>query len=125
MRVGAVFAALSTAGALSLTVAQTSHPFVGTWKVNWHGKKGNFEAALVLTEFNGTWQTFAANKYDPCVGRKVPVVIQEVGPTSITAVLKFSEALRGCRDSTVTITRIDANTASGTREAATLRFTRE
>lgn len=116
----AMFFAVSSCAAFG----QSSNPFIGKWKVTWQGEKRTGEAALVIEETGGSWQTFAKSRRDNCVGLKVPIAVESSSGNAMTIKLKFS-VLQGCSDSTVELKRVDDKTVSGTRGSADLVLTRE
>ena len=109
-----------------ITTAQTPSAFVGSWKVTWEGDKRQHEARLVLAESGGgSWKTFAQKKGNPCMGREVPVSIEGLSQDTIVLKLKFSEAIAGCTDSSVTLKRLNDKAISGSREDVALTIVRE
>jgi hypothetical protein len=122
MRYVVLVTLLATAPVAAL--AQTESPFYGQWAVTWEGKKQVYEARLVVGAQGGTWKTSAREKNNPCVGRDVPVKIASISPQEATLTLAFSEALSGCKDSTVVL-KLDGTAVTGTREANALTLKRE
>jgi hypothetical protein len=97
--------------------AQTPAFWVGTWKVNWPGAHGRVnEAKMVVTEAGiGSWQTFTRALDNPCIGKEVPIQVEQASDTEAKIVLKFADAIAGCANSTVELKVGDNKTVSGTR----------
>jgi len=104
--------------------AQTPAGFVGNWTATWQGERRPFEAKVVLTSSGGTWKTAAANRNDPCVGIEAPVAVMPNGDDDAGLRLKFSEALAGCQDVTMSLHKVDDKTLSGTRGKMPVTLTR-
>ena len=111
--------------AVQMVNAQATNPFSGNWKVVWDGEAQTYEAKLVLTEQGGSWKTAARQKNNPCVGREVPVKLDTVSATELTATLGFSEVIPGCKDSRITLKVDSGNNVTGKRGKSDLTLTRE
>jgi len=104
--------------------AQSTSPFYGNWKVTWEGKKQVYEAKLVLGAQGGTWKDTAHQKNNPCLGREAPVKITAISDQEATLILAFSDALPGCKDSTI-ILKASGAAVAGTSGSIQLALTRE
>ena len=82
----------------SLAAQTTPSVWVGTWKVNWPNAQGRVqEAKMVVTEGGaGTWQTYTRAMDNPCVGREVPIHVEQATGTDARIQLKFADTL-SCR----------------------------
>ena len=113
-RLALSLAALCACGSVS---AQTAPFWVGTWKINWPGAQGRVnEAKMVVTEAGaGSWQTYTRALDNPCVGKEVPIQVEQASDTEAKIVLKFADAIAGCANSTVELKVGDNKTVTGTR----------
>ncbi len=109
----------------ALAGAQTPPVYLGTWKVTWQGERRLQEAVLKVSESGGTWKAATSSRNDPCVGREAPISFEEINGDEATLRLKFSEALRGCADTTIKLKKLSDKAMTGTREAVEMTFTRE
>jgi hypothetical protein len=105
--------------------AQAPANWVGTYKITWPAERGHtLEAKMELTAAGaGTWQTYAARGVgdrNPCVGREVPIQVEEASEREAKILLKFADALPGCKNATVQLKAGDNNTITGTRGKADL-----
>jgi hypothetical protein len=103
--------------------AQTPPNWVGTYKITWTAERGHtLESKMELTAAGtGTWHTHVARaSRDPCVGREVPVQVEEATEREAKLLLKFADALPGCKNVTVQLKAGDNNTITGTRGKAEL-----
>ncbi len=118
--------ALLAAFGVSLTaMAQTPANWAGTYRITWPAERGHtLEAEMVLTAAGtGTWKTYiarAGRDTNPCIGREVPVQVEEATERDAKILLKFAEALPGCNNSTVHLKAGDNKTITGTRGKAEL-----
>ncbi|BEP95796.1 hypothetical protein GmRootA79_41800 [Acidovorax sp. A79] len=110
------------AGIATVAHAQTPAPFVGIWTVAWQGVRTPQQARLVITESGGTYKSNATSRDDPCVGKQVPIVLEDVDGEEATVLLKFSEALHGCTDRKLKIKKVDDKNMMGSfgKTAATI-----
>lgn len=97
--------------------AQTPSFWVGTWKVTWPNTQGKVqEAKMVVTESGaGSWQTYTRALDNPCIGREVPIQVEQAGDGSARILLKFGDAIAGCTNSTVELKVGDNKAVTGTR----------
>ena len=109
----------------SIANADTANPFFGKWKAEWQTAKKMQEAHFVIDDKGGTWRTLSSPKSNPCVGKEVPIQIENSSPGAMTLKLKFSEVLQGCADATIHLKRTDDGTVSGRRGKADVALTRE
>ena len=116
---------MGTGGVASVHAQDAANPFIGKWKVEWQGEKKSQEADLEITASGGTWQTATSKRKDPCIGREAPVEIKSVNAEMLKFTAKFSEALAGCKDANMTLTRAADGKVSGTRGDAELTLTRK
>ena len=86
------------------------NPFNGNWKANWQGKFKPAEAIVVIDKNGGSWTTLDVNKFNKCVGIKVPIAINSLTPEGFTMKLNFSEIVQGCDDITMKFHRVDEKT---------------
>ena len=107
-------------------IAQTaSDPFIGNWAVTWEGHRKLNEADLEITETGGHWQTYAWNGLDPCIGRRAPIERVRADGNRQVLVVRFSQALQGCRDVRIVLRAAADGSLSGTRGENPLTLTRK
>ena len=97
--------------------AQETNPYTGTWKASWEGKRGNLQAKVTITDSGGTWKTATSSHQNPCAGVKAELSVTNASPQELVFDIKFSEALRGCRDVAVTLKPVDDRTLKGFRDS--------
>ncbi len=101
----------------STVTAQEPNPYTGTWKATWDTKKERLQAKVVITDSGGTWKAAASSHTNACRGVKAPISIVSASAEELVFQIKFSEALRGCKDIPVSLTPVDANTLKGFRDS--------
>ena len=111
--------------ATAVQAQDSANPFIGKWTVNWTSEVRPQEADLEITASGGKWKTAASSRKNPCIGREVPVEIKSVSAELLEFTAKFSEALAGCKDSNMTLTRAADGKISGMRGDAELTLTRK
>jgi hypothetical protein len=106
--------------------AQDAANYSGKWRAQVTPPSGKtFEAYVVIDDKAGTWQAMATNRNDPCVGRPVPIAVLTATNDELTFRIKHSEAIPGCVDSTVQVTRVDDKSMKGTRGKQALVLVRD
>lgn len=123
MKLSNLFLVVALAFTSSLS-AQTTDRFDGNWVVTWDGKSALLEAKLEIAQDKGTWQTYSRQKNDPCVGREVPIRVDERTESSLKMTLRFSEVIPGCKDAKVSLVAAQDGSISGVRGNAELKVTR-
>jgi hypothetical protein len=100
--------------------------YTGKWLAQVTPPSGKtYEANVVIDDKSGTWQAMATNRNDPCVGRPVPIAVLTATADQLSFRIKHAEAIPGCVDSTVRVTRVDDKTMKGTRGTQPLVLTRD
>ena len=95
-------------------LAQTDHPFNGSWTVAFDGKKTpELEGTVVINGAAGTWDVIAQSRKNPCVGRAYPITIQKADGDELVLTVNRAAALPGCKDSTYTFKKVDDKTMKG------------
>lgn len=117
---------LATASVAS-ALGQSDNPFIGHWNVTWDNKNGQpLQANVEITESGGSWQTLAARRHNPCVGKQAPIEVKSVSTKAMELSIRHSEVLQGCKDTKVRLIRHDDGRVTGQRGAdADLVFTRK
>ena len=110
---------------VTIANAESTNPFYGKWKAEWQGAKKMEESRFTIDDKGGSWKTLSSSRSNPCVGKEVPIRIENSSPDAMTLKLKFSEALLGCADATVRLKRADDGSVSGKRGKADLVLTKE
>jgi hypothetical protein len=105
--------------------AQSTDKFEGNWTVTWEGKSAILEANLEIVQDKGKWQTLARQKNDPCVGREVPIRVDERTDNALKMTLQFSEVIPGCKDAKVSLSATADGSVSGTRGGSELKLVRK
>ena len=82
----------------------------GKWKAKWQGESREQEATVVIEKNGGTWQTLYKNKFDQCIGLKVPISIESLTQKGMTMKLMFTGTVQGCKDATFNFHRVDEST---------------
>jgi hypothetical protein len=100
------------------TQAQSTEKFDGNWTVTWEGKSALFEANLEILQDKGKWQTLARQRNDPCVGREVPIRVDERTDNTLKMTLQFSEVIPGGKDAKVSLSAAADGSVSGIRGGA-------
>ena len=97
---------------ISLTcAAQDVGSLAGTWAGAFAALNGQpREAKIVIAGETGTWQTYANNRDNPCVGREFPIDVLNVTPTSFDLAVNSSKSLPGCPDGKFQLKRVDDKT---------------
>lgn len=108
-----------------LAFAQSPDKFDGNWTVTWEGKSAILEANLEILKDKGKWQTLARQKNDPCVGREVPIRVDERTDNALKITLQFSEVIPGCKDAKVSLSAMADGSISGTRSGSELKLVRK
>ncbi len=108
-----------------MSYAQATDKFDGSWTVTWEGKSAVLEANLEVFQDKGKWQTLARQKNDPCVGREVPIRVDERTDTTLKITLQFSEAIPGCKDAKVSLSVLADGNITGTRGSSELKLVRK
>lgn len=108
-----------------LASAQSADRFDGSWTVTWEGKAALLEAHLEIAQDKGRWQTLSRQKNDPCVGKEVPIRVDERTDTSLKLTLQFSEVVPGCKDGRVSLAAAPDGTITGRRGGAELKLVRK
>lgn len=104
----------------------TGPALTGTWKAVWQTPAGTLQQArLVVSQSGGTWKTAASSRSDPCVGLEVPIRLEKAKGDRPVIRLLFSEALRGCNDSSIRVTLADEEQMAGTRGKTHLVMVRD
>lgn len=99
-------------------LSQSDNPFLGRWGATWENKGGQpLQANVEITENGGSWQTLAARRHDPCVGKQAPIQIKSVSPSAMDFSIRYSEVLQGCKDANVRLTRHEDGRVTGQRGA--------
>lgn len=93
----------------------------GNWTAKWEVSGRIYEAKLKLTEQGGTWNSFAKNRRDACIGIEAPVEIQYVSDAEINMNLAFSKSLLGCADVALHLKKTAEGTLTGERDAGTAK----
>lgn len=108
---------LAVAFACSSICAQTPSFWVGTWKVSWPNAQGKVqEAKMVVGETGaGSWQTYTRALDNPCIGREVPIQVEQASDGAARIVLKFGDAIAGCTNSTLELKVGENKAVTGTR----------
>lgn len=95
-------------------VAQTDHPFNGSWRISFDGKKTvDLDGTVVIDGTGGTWDIVAQSRRNPCVGRNYPITVQKATADELTFTVNRATTLAGCNDSTYTFKKIDDKTLKG------------
>lgn len=103
-RPGAVAALMAALGCAAAGLhAQPANPFVGSWQATFlvatnRGLMDERQAELVITPTGGTWQARSQGRHDPCTGREVPLVLDEVTDTRLAATVRYSTLGDFCKD---------------------------
>lgn len=107
--------------------AQASGSLTGKWHANYPSPSGTpREAKVSIDGTSGTWQVTSFDKFDKCVGLKIPLTISKATPNAFTLSLSGSRALKGCADSQWRLKRVDDKTFNVTfRDGRTLVMTRQ
>lgn len=106
-------------GCAAMAFAQDAVNYSGKWRAQITPPSGKtYEAQVVIEDKAGTWQAIAANRNDPCVGRLVPIAVLTAAADELSFRIKHAEAIPGCVDSTVSVTRVDDKSMQGTRQFA-------
>ena len=108
-----------------LANAQSSDKFDGNWTVTWEGKSAILEASLEIMQDKGKWQTLARQKNDPCVGKEVPIRVDERTENALRITLQFSEVIPGCKDGKVSLSAMADGSISGLRGGSELKLVRK
>lgn len=105
LRISAVLvAAFLAVGQLPASAQDAAaNPFTGKWSVEWENGSRPQAADLEITASGGLWKTLATKRSDPCVGREAPLAITTSTADKLDFVIKFSDALQGCKDSKVSL----------------------
>jgi len=95
--------AVSLVCAAAVLRAQPANPFIGSWQAKFlvstaRGLMDERQADLVITPTGGTWQTRVQSRTDPCIGREVPLHIDELTDSRLTGTLRFSSLADFCKD---------------------------
>ncbi len=109
---------------MHFALAQTASRFDGDWNATWEGKASTLEANFSLIQDTGTWQTLSRQRNDPCVGKAVPIRVDERTETSLKLTLRFSELITGCKDAKVSLEMAADGTVTGKRGDAALKLVR-
>ena len=109
-----LFVALCACGS---ALAQTPSFWVGTWKVSWPNAQGRVqEAKMVVTEGGaGSWQTYTRALDNPCIGKEVPIQVEQASDSEARILLKFADAVAGCANSSVELKVGDNKAVTGVR----------
>ena len=113
-------ASLSLAGAASLLHAQAANPFIGNWQATFRvatntGLMDERQADIVITPTGGTWHAKAQSRQDPCAGKEVPLVIDEVTDAKLTATVRYSTLADFCKDGKLVLQRDADGKVTGQR----------
>ena len=112
--------------ACKTAIAQTaSDPFIGHWTVTWEGHRKLHQADLEITDNGGYWQTYAWSGLDPCIGRRAPIERVRAEGNMQVLVVRFSQALQGCRDVKIVLRAAADGSLSGRRGESDLALTRK
>jgi len=103
-RVAIALSALSLCCAVTGLQAQTppTNAFVGKWQATFKvvTARGEDErqADFEITPTGGAWQARVRTSGDPCVGREVPIVIEEVTESRLSGTVRYSTLQDYCKD---------------------------
>jgi hypothetical protein len=112
---GSVTKLLTVACALwaTMVAGQESTSYNGKWVAKFNAPNGQTrEAAVAVKDAGGTWQVFAKNRENPCVGREVPIAVTRATQDEFEFDIKNS-ALPGCEDASIKAKRVDDKTFEG------------
>ena len=113
-------------GFAALAIAQDAANYSGKWRAQVTPPSGRtYEANVVIDDKVGTWQALASSRNDPCVGRPVPIAVLSATNDELSFRIKHAEAIPGCIDSTVRVTRVDDKSMKGTRGTQPLVLVRD
>ena len=97
--------------------AEEANSFDGKWTVKWVNNSGSpTEAAMELNGSSGTFKQFKiqrGGKRDPCSMDAAPVSAERSGDELLVTV-KYSEAVKGCLDSTIKLKKVSDRALEGT-----------
>jgi hypothetical protein len=97
-----------------VALAQEANPYSGTWDATLVSFKGETrKGKVILKDKDGTWDMNWQSPKNPCVGKRSPVVVQRTSADELVFEIRRSEALRGCKDSIVTLKRVNETTLKG------------
>jgi len=111
--------------------AQPANPFVGSWQATFTIQRtrglgtDERQADLVITPTGGTWHARVRTGTDPCVGREVPLAIEELTDSSLTATVRYSTLSDLCKDVKLVLQRDDSGKVSGRRGNTALTLERK
>jgi hypothetical protein len=126
MQVKAMILASCLLGFVAAAFAQDAVNYSGKWRAQVTPPSGKtYDANVVIEDKAGTWQAMATSRNDPCVGRPVPIAVLTATSDELTFRIKHAEAIPGCVDSTVRVTRVDDKTMKGTRGTQPLVLVRD
>lgn len=111
-----IIKSLIIASLLSCFAATAQEPglYDGTWDAKMVNNKGQtFKGTVTFRDQDGTWDIAWQNAKNPCSGMRAPVVIQRAATDELVFEIKRSKALKGCKDNTVTLKRINETTLQG------------
>ena len=100
---------------ISLTcAAQNVASLAGTWAGAFALPNGQpREAKIVIAGEVGTWQPYAQNRDNPCIGREFPIDVLNVTPAGFDLAVNSSKSLPGCPDGKFQLKRVDDKTFEG------------
>jgi hypothetical protein len=95
-------------------LAQEANPYSGTWDARMVSKKGETRnGAVIIKEKDGTWDFNWQSPNNPCVGKRSPIAVQRTSAEELVFEVQRSKALKGCKDSIVTLKRVNETTLKG------------
>ena len=118
---------LTFCAATGSAFAQASGSLTGKWHAKYPSPSGvPREANVSIEGDSGTWQVTSFDKFDKCIGLKVPLSISKATRNGFTLSLAGSKVLKGCPDSVWRLKRVDDKTFDSTfRDGRTLVMKRQ
>lgn len=94
--------------------AQEYQLYNGEWKASYKSPKGySREGTVIFDGEGGKWDTLTKSKTSKCIGLPAPITVRRATEEGIVFEINRSQALRGCKDETIKLKRVDENTLQG------------
>ena len=90
--------------------AQTPNPYDGTWRGSFAGSSRVNAIELTISGAEGSVMMFGQGNTNPCLNRRLPVVVQQFSAEELLIRIEGSKVLQGCADRVSRLRRTGATT---------------